>query len=202
MSKSREQLNTFLKEVDIQDDIVLDVGVQDKPTRLLTKGKAKEYWTLDIDEQWKPDIVTDLNKSWAGFVVDLPNGIIEKETMFDRVFCIEVLEHCWNPIQALQNMRGLMKEGAMIHISTPFINPHHDVVDYARYTNQWYEEVLPRCGFEDIKIKERVATTGRDLLEEFFKVEYMKISKIRPEYGRYTYPVGYYVTARRAYATP
>jgi len=90
-----------------------------------------------------------------------------------------------------------LKPGGILHISTPFINPHHDYVDYLRYTHEWYEKVLPMYELEILELKERVATVGREHLEAFFKAEGMRVSKIRPEYGRYTYPIGYYVMARK-----
>lgn len=180
----------MLSRIDISGLVVLDVGVQDKPSSRLTKGQAREYLTLDIDPQWKPDIVADLNVRST-----LTMNVSVKR--FDAIFCIEVLEHCWNPIQVLKNMQELLKEDGMLYLSTPFINPHHDVVDYLRYTDEWYEEVLPRLGFTDIEIHERLATTGLDDLKSFYAKEGMKYSKIRAQKEAYRYPVGYFVKARK-----
>lgn len=194
MSASRDQLNQFLSEIDITDKLVLDVGVQDKPTSRLTKGTPKKYLTNDIDPQWNPNIVGDLNDIK---LFQIGKGNFYFNNYFDVVFCIEVLEHCWNPIVCLGNMHEFLKPGGMLYISTPFINPHHDYTDYLRYTNEWYRDVLPKVGFEVVEIKERVATHGRGLLEAFYKTEGMRVSKIRPEFGKYTYPIGYFVIARK-----
>lgn len=190
MSKSREQLNKLMAGIDISGKTVLDVGVQDKPSSRFTVGKPAEYKTLDIDPQWKPDLVADLN--------NLPESVEAVFAgKFDVIFCIEVLEHCWNPTVVISNLALFLKSGGKLYISTPFINPHHDYIDYLRYTNEWYEKVLPLCGFSDIKITERVATTGKQSLMEFYRLEGLKVSKIRPEYGRYTYPIGYFVEATK-----
>lgn len=195
MSKSREQLNDFLRKINIQGKEVLDLGVQDKPTSRLTKGEAKQYWTLDVDPQWKPDFVQDLNKQAMLAYVEEETGhsvVISA----DIIFCIETLEHCWNPVQVLENIHSWLKEGGVTYISTPFINPHHDTHDYLRYTGEWYEKTLKELGFCVVKIHERRATTGRVLLQEFYRAEGMKYSKIRQKRdGAYTYPVGYFVEA-------
>lgn len=198
MSKSREQLNKILAKIDITGKVVLDIGAQDKPTSRLTMGKPKEYYINDIDPQWKPDILADLNDDWdtqafvKGFAA--PKWLRRK---YDVIFCIEVLEHCWNPVQAIINMASLLKAGGDIYISAPFINPHHDYWDYMRFTGEWYEKVLDKYGIAIVQIDERVATLGRPLLEQFYAAEGLKISKIRPEYGRYTYPIGYLVHGRK-----
>lgn len=204
MSKSREQLNGFLKQVNIEGKFVLDVGVQDKKANRLTVGEPAVYHTLDIDPQWEPDIVGDLNEPLSSWTVSShKNSPLSSMVtavglpQYDCVFCIETLEHCWNPFFALANLKELLKPGGTLYISTPFINPHHDYVDYLRYTHEWYEKVLPMYELEILELKERVATVGREALETFFKLEHMRVSKIRPEYGRYTYPIGYYVVARK-----
>jgi hypothetical protein len=192
MSLSRNQLNEYLATIDIDGRTVLDVGVQDKPTSRLTKGVASRYDTLDIDAQWNPTFVADLNAEWSEWV---SKTYSESAGNYDTVFCIEVLEHCWNPVNAIKNLVGMMREGGELYISTPFINPHHDFVDYLRYTNEWYRDVLPKVGLEVIEIKERVASAGKTQLAAFFGVEGLRVSKIRPEFGRYTYPIGYIVKA-------
>ena len=183
----------MLSTIDIEGKTVLDVGVQDKPSSRLTYGTPKKYLTLDIDPQWKPDLVADLNEI-GGNAYTFEKL---KELDIDIIFCIEVLEHCWNPIVALGNLHEFLKKGGDLYISTPFINPHHDVVDYLRYTDEWYREVLPRVGFEVKIIKERRASAGLGLLKQFYEVEYMKYSKIRQKNGPYTYPVGYFVHAKK-----
>lgn len=195
MSKSREQLNDYLRGIDITDKVVLDVGVQDKPTSRLTKGTPRQYYTLDIDPQWNPDWVQDINEE-ANLAIQTDKNTQQWMT-FDTIFAIEVLEHCWNPIGSLRNLSKWTRNGGTLYISTPFINPHHDTHDYLRYTGEWYEHVLPKLGFKDVKVTERVATTGRVQLKIFYAAEGLRVSKIRPEYGKYTYPIGYIVKATK-----
>lgn len=187
MSKSREQLNDKLRKIDITGKYVLDVGSQDHLTARLTQGDPKEYYTLDIDPQWRPSLVHDLNEP-------IPFNIAGK---FDVIFCIEVLEHCWDPVQVIKNLSYCARPGGDIYISAPFINPHHDYWDYLRFTGEWYQQVLDKFGIGIVQIEERIATLGKEHLEQFYKAEGMKVSKVRPEYGRYTYPIGYFVHGRK-----
>lgn len=187
MSKSREQLNEYLKQINIWGKTVLDVGVQDKPASKYARGTAKKYATLDVDDQWKPDIVADLNNLYSAEQYALWGS-------YDVVFCIEVLEHVWNPLNAVQFLSNVTKE--VCYISTPFVNPIHDYWDYLRYTFQWYEDVLPKYGFKRIEVQRRTAT-AKSLLMSFFKQEGMRMSKVTMEKyssDRY-FDVGYFVSA-------
>jgi hypothetical protein len=171
VSKSREQINQFLSKIDITDKVVLDVGVQNNPARKYTKGKPEKYLTLDIDEEWKPDIVADFNEK----ITYYPNN-------FDVVFCLEVLEHCWNPIIAVKNLANLTD--GVCYISVPFINPLHDKWDYLRYTPEWFEKVLPMVGFKKVIVKKRMATIGMLELMKFYRQEGLRMSKIRLKAGQ------------------
>lgn len=204
MSLSRDRLNQYLRGVNIEGKTVLDIGVQDKPTMRLTQGMPANYATIDIDERWLPTVVADLNDPYfAEKVLELtkrtpPGGAQHVfDVGFDVVFCIEVLEHCWNPTQCIQNLAKVLKSNGEVYISTPFINPHHDVTDYLRYTNEWYRDVLPKYGLTVLEIVERQATAGKTQLAAFYGIEGLRVSKIRPEYGQYTYPIGYIVHARK-----
>lgn len=189
MSLSRNQLNDYLSTVNIEGKTVLDVGVQDKQNIRLTKGMPFVYETIDIDPQWKPTYVLNLNDDWS--------PIINEIKTYNVIFCTEVLEHCWNPVQAIQNLSSTLEIGGDLYLSAPFINPHHDYVDYLRYTNEWFRDVLPKYGLQVIEIVERVATLGKTQLKIFYDAEGLRVSKIRPEYGKYTYPIGYIVHARK-----
>jgi len=173
MSKSREQINQFLSEIDITGKTVLDVGVQDNPAYKYCRGTAEKYKTIDVDKSWNPDITVDFNNEGAW------RGCGE----YDVVFCLEVLEHIWNPIEALKNLFEVTSENGVCYISVPFINPIHDKWDFLRYTPEWFEKVLPMVGFKDFDIKYRMATVGQCSLSHFYQEEGLKMSKIRKKMG-------------------
>ena len=161
MSLSRNQLNRWLKTIDITGKTVLDIGAgpKEKWAKRIVKGTPKEYKTADVDRTFECYYVFDLNEL-------VPSNLNQR---FDVVFCIETLEHCWNPVQAIENLYSLTSESC--YIATPFINPHHDKWDYFRFTGEWYENVLRRVGFNEVKVVERVATKGKKLLQQFYQAE-------------------------------
>lgn len=175
MSKSREQINKFLSEIDLTDKKVLDVGCQDNLARKYTKGIPSEYHTADIDKQWNPDFIVDLNDNSLFFAVN--------SNRYDVVFCLEVLEHCWNPRNVLANLFDVLKGDGVAYISVPFINPIHDLWDYLRYTPEWFDKVLPMVGFKQWEIKLRKSTEGREELINFYQKEGLRLSKVRQQMG-------------------
>ena len=202
MSKSREQLIDFIKEIDVTDKTVLDVGAgpKEKWAINLFKGIPKKYITTDIVKGFGVEVEFDLNRPQ-------PIEFIKQQGLeSDIVFCIETLEHVWNPVQAMENLSMFTKE--TLYISTPFINPIHDTWDYLRYTFQWYEKVLKMFEFKKIEIYPRTAT-GRNIdcevplptvaLEDFYNAEGMRMSKVTQKmgYGDHLLDIGYFVRASK-----
>jgi SAM-dependent methyltransferase len=188
MSHSRNQVLKYLGDIDITGKTVLDVGAGKKEwwARNFTKGEPRIYKTSDINPEFKCDFQDDLN--------DFCDHMIG----FDVVFCLETLEHIFDPLTALANLNRFTNEGGVCYISTPFINPLHDSHDYLRYTIQFFEKVLPLVGFKDIKITPRVAT-AKETLQQFYKEEAMRMSKITQEqgYGGNLWDVGYIVSCTK-----
>lgn len=187
MSKSRDQLIEYLKQIDITDKVVLDAGSGSKEhwARNWTKGEPKEYKTLDIDKSFGVTILGDLNIVPANLY----------ESIFDIIFCLETLEHLWNPLNAIKFIYKILKTDSTAYFSTPLINPYHDTVDYARYTDEWYEKVLTEVGFKDIEITPRLTTDGLPYLLQFYKVEGLRLSKIRAGQEAKMAEIGYIVKA-------
>lgn len=177
-SLSRQQLVKYLGNVDVTGKRVLDIGSGDKSPYKVTKwvkGKPSEYITLDVDESLDPVFVMDLNHS---FDINLDHPIVS-----DYVFCLEVLEHCFDPVQAMTNLLYITRE--RLYLSTPFINPIHDNWDYLRYTDEWFEKVIPRLApsVKDINITPRIATEGATELANFYAEEGLRMSKVRLQRG-------------------
>jgi SAM-dependent methyltransferase len=68
---------------------------------------------------------------------------------FDSVFSSEVFEHIFNLEQMIPELNRVMKKGAKLFITCPFVwNEHELPNDYARYTQFALRHLLERNGFK------------------------------------------------------
>lgn len=178
MSKSREQLESWLSTIHLKNSLVLDIGAQNKPVKdRIGKHENTNFKTLDIDPQWNPDFTVDIGDKdvWQD-LIDVNIG------KYDAIFALELFEHVSEIENALENISLVLKPSGTFYYSMPFINPLHDYYDHARYTPEGFTELLQKAGFTEIDIKYRRATAGRDDLLSFYKKEGMRISKIRNDH--------------------
>jgi len=165
ISYYRNQLETYLQDIEIECDRVLDIGSGDNLAKERVQAiKCNKYITLDIDGKHNPIHIGDLNR---------PINIAEEQ--FDIIFCLEVFEYIWNPVQAHQTIYKLLKKGGTAYISYPFIYPIHNPpkIDYLRYTREGIDKLLEIANFKYWVISSRTATKGKDSLYVFYKEEGM-----------------------------
>lgn len=206
MSKTREQINDWLKTIDVTGKTVLDVGAGRPRAWLIppigegnskVKGEPRDYLTIDINPEFCCDLDFDMNEPLPDFKSFGFSRLDDTPTIdFDYIFCLETLEHLWNPLQVIESLAKITKE--KLFLSAPLVNPIHDTHDYLRFTLQWFEEVLPKHGFKDIKIIPRV-TSFEDILHSFYVSEGMRMSKISRKlgYSKNYFDIGYCVEARK-----
>ena len=185
MSVYREQLETWLKSIDVKANSVLDVG----GGQLLVKDRVKswevkDYKILDNDAQYKPDVFADINQP-------MTEELKQQCIKFDVIFCLEVAEYLWNPLQAHQNLYGLLKDDGVVYISYPTIYPLHNppLIDYIRYSKNVIKKLLTETGFSTWEITPRIATNGVNALHDFYVQEGMHPMKNTLE----IYDIGYCV---------
>ena len=97
---------------------------------------------LNIDPKTKPDFLDDAE------------NIPVKNDYFDGIICSQLLEHVINPKKILKEAYRILKPSKPLLVTVPFLfRIHPDPNDYARYTDQYWEETFKEIGFENIKIK-------------------------------------------------
>jgi SAM-dependent methyltransferase len=70
---------------------------------------------------------------------------------FDVVLCEQVIEHVVDPNAAAENLRGLVRPGGHVIVSTPFLIrihelPMYGMKDYWRFTPRGLQTLLERAG--------------------------------------------------------
>lgn len=171
MSIYRQQLENYLSGLSVEADRVLDVGGGSNPVNKRVKSwKVKEYKILDNEIEVPVvdvDYRIDLNVG-AGFFYD-PADIFNR---FDSVFCLEVFEYIYDPIQAIKNLNNLLKTNGILYITFPFLYPPHNPIDRdsLRYTKKGAVTMLEKNGFfvEEV-IPRRISNYA--VYQEFLKSE-------------------------------
>lgn len=186
-SNSRIQLEQFLKTLDVSGN-VLDIGGSQNPVKGRTKSwNATQYTISDIEtphgEKQKADFVFDLNKK----------NLFGKRK-YDVIFCLEVMEYIWNPVEAMNNIYKLLEEGGMAYISFHWLYGLHNPKgeDCLRYSKNAIAKLCEK--FQKIEFFARPTTKdGRRFLEQFYRVEGMRLDYTDQE----TYQEGYIVKLTR-----
>lgn len=198
MSYYRTQLEDWLKTISVKTERVLDIGGASNPVRSRVKS-----WDVH-DCAFFDNGAEEAKVDYMPFDINLPLSQFEgyteldikKNFKFDAVFCLEVFEYVWNPVQAIKNIYDLMNNDSVAYISFPSIYPVHQPIniDYLRYTRNVIEKYLNDVGFDDFTITPRVATAGRQELAAFYRSEGMHPVKgsDRP------YDIGYLVKVRKS----
>jgi len=170
MSYYKDQLNNWLKTIDVKADRVLDVGGASNPVKGRTKSwEVEEYDIADNGLENKDyDTYLNLNSN-----VGVYAGNIYKRKQYDIIFCLEVMEYVYNPYLAIEWLKSYTKKG-ILYISFPFIYPIHDPYknDYLRYTRFGIIKLLQ--SFEIEKMIGREAKEP-DKLIDFYKSDGMHI---------------------------
>ena len=125
---------------------LLDYGCGRKPYRNLFT--VTEYVGVDIQESGHDHSLSEVDVFFDGKKLPFPNS------HFDSLFCSEVLEHIFEPDEALGEMHRVLKPGATALFTVPFCwNEHEAPYDYARYSSFGVKHLIERNGFKVLEMK-------------------------------------------------
>lgn len=171
----------------IEGGSVLDIGAKDSPYKGLIK--ADKFLTMDIVLENKPDICCDVH------------DIKCEDNSFDAVIASELLEHCYNPQKAIDEIKRVLVKGGICVASTRFIHRYHpDPKDYFRFTRDSLEMLF--SGFSHLEIYEhgnKVQTIWQILNTGWLKPFLTPFNRIVAliEYKDLKFPLGFVVFARK-----
>ncbi len=112
--KNQEDFRKRIVEEIKSDEDVLDIGkgMRDKFANI----KSKNVTTVDVNDFGDyPDIIYDICS-------DPDEALIEK---FDKIVCLAVLEHVYDPFQAVKNIRLMLKKNGVLYGYVPYLFYYH-----------------------------------------------------------------------------
>ena len=153
-----------------KEDVVLDIGCNNGQHTLKTAVKCKKIIGLDYDRKQliiARNSASDKNiKNVVFRQFNLEQKLKFKEQSFDKIICLDVLEHIVRRNQLLAEIRRLLKPQGLAFVAIPNINtswkqlqkkvglnyyadPDHKI----EYTVEEIKKVLLKAGFKIISFK-------------------------------------------------
>lgn len=165
MSPQRQECIRFLEnwfyllqknksEYEIKD--VLDVGIagDEPPSGNFKYWKGVNFKTLDVDPQYKPDIVADIT---------LPSQVQKFRGQFDLIIISNVIEHVFRKEAAIRNAYDMLRPGGYLIIDCPWVYPYHaedNFDDYWRISATAMQKLLEYTGFRGVESRQGELTTS------------------------------------------
>lgn len=176
-SSYRIELDKWLAQLDVKADRVLDIGGSQLPLKGRVKSfDVKEYLIADLEnphvDSPKPDIVLDLNTEY-----NFGWGLPDYGNQFDLVFCLEVFDYVWSPVDAFKSIYHLLEWGGTAWVTFPSQYPLHQPVedDALRYMPGGIKKLADNAGLQVMEMIPRRMETN--LFEQYYRIERMRAAK-------------------------
>ena len=134
----KQHLSRFAEEC--SNKSILEVGAGRCQYAYLF-NKRNKYETCDLEDSFHTGIDYDIVSS----VYEIPR----RDTSYDIVLMLQVLEHIEEPVRALKEINRILKEEGVLFLSVPqAAGDHFEPYHYFNYTQYGLDSVLKRTGFE------------------------------------------------------
>ena len=122
---------------------VLDLGAGDHPSYWRFVAKPEDLVSIDIDIANRPSVVASLE-----------TGLPLESSRFDAALAFNVFEHVYAGQTLAREIARVLKPGARLYCSVPFLVPiHADPYDFFRYTGWALSNLLRDAGFVDVSVR-------------------------------------------------
>jgi SAM-dependent methyltransferase len=126
---------------------MMDFGCGQKPYRRLFSN-VTEYVGVDFEGEGHSHHDEQIDVFYDGKTIPFPDN------NFDSVLSTEVFEHIFNLEEVLKEIHRVMRPGAKLLFTCPFVWGLHEVpVDFARYTPYAIRHLLERNGFKVLSVE-------------------------------------------------
>ena len=112
LKNQKDFRDKILKEID-ENDCVLDIGMAMRDRHNKINSKILE--TLDVNDFGEyPDIICDIC-----------SDVSSLENRYNKIICIAILEHVYNPFLAVTNLKKMLKDNGVIYGYVPYLYHYH-----------------------------------------------------------------------------
>ena len=112
LKNQKEFRDRILSEID-QNDHILDIGMAMRDKHKKIQSQILE--TLDVNDFGEyPDIICDICSDISGL-----------EKKYDKIICIAILEHVYDPFLAISNLKKMLKDNGIIYGYVPYLYYYH-----------------------------------------------------------------------------
>ena len=112
LKNQKDFRDRILEEINISDH-VLDVGMAMRDRYKKIESELLE--TLDVNDFGDyPDIICDICSDVSGL-----------EKKYDKIICIAILEHVYDPTAAVANLKKMLKDDGVIYGYVPYLYYYH-----------------------------------------------------------------------------
>jgi len=132
-----------------EDDHVLDIGMAMRDRHKKIKSKTLE--TLDVN----------VFGDYPDIICDICSDVSSLENRYNKIICIAILEHVYNPFLAVTNLKKMLKNDGVVYGYVPYLYHYHapnnlKFQDYFRFS----KDALAFL-FKDFKDVELFPVRGR-----------------------------------------
>ena len=112
LKNKKDFRDKVLEEINPNDHVV-DVGMAMREKHKNIKSALLQ--TLDVNDFGDyPDIICDICSDINGL-----------EKKYDKIICLAILEHVYNPFKAIENLRSMLKDNGIIYGFVPYLYKYH-----------------------------------------------------------------------------
>ena len=126
LKNQKDFRDRILNEIN-PNDHVLDIGMAMRDRHKKINSELLE--TLDVNDFGEyPDIICDICSDISGL-----------ENKYNKIICIAILEHVYDPFSAVANLKRMLKNDGVIYGYVPYLFPYHapndlKFQDYLRFS--------------------------------------------------------------------
>jgi hypothetical protein len=116
LKNKKDFRDKILEEISPNDHVVdIAMAMRDKHKEI----KSSLLQTLDVNDFGDyPDIICDICSDINGL-----------EKKYDKIICLAILEHVYNPFKAIENLRSMLKDNGIIYGFVPYLYRYHAPMD-------------------------------------------------------------------------